>query len=492
MKKVIGIATLALLVLVSLLVVRALTVFSDNQVSPNASFSPLIIDESLVVERFAKAIRFPTISHEDATKFDHQAFSGLHAFIESSYPLVHNKMSKTVISEYSLVYRLAGSDSTLKPALFMGHMDVVPVDSATESQWLHAPFSGDISDGAIWGRGTLDDKVTVFALLEAMEHLLAKGLTPKRTIYFAFGHDEEIGGEQGAAKVADWFAAQNIEFEFVLDEGGAITRGLMVGTERTVAVVGIAEKGYANIRLTVNDDGGHSSQPPEHTAVGVLSQAIVKLENNQLPTDFQFINKTFEKMGYYTDFPTRMAMANLWLLSPLIEGAMLSKPSSAASIRTTTAATMVEGSSKSNILPTQAVGVINYRLMPGMTIDDLVAHVNRTIDDPRVGIEAYMANEASNVSTMDSMGYRLIESTIRTMQNETLVAPYLVQGGTDAKHFTALSDSIYRFMMVELNPETLKQFHGVNEQIPITDYISAIQFYGELIKQSAQGSVNNQ
>ena len=254
----------------------------------------------------------------------------------------------------------------------------------------------------------------------------------------------------------------------------------------------IAEKGYANIRLTVNDDGGHSSQPPEHTAVGVLSQAIVKLENNQLPTDFQFINKTFEKMGYYTDFPTRMAMANLWLLSPLIEGAMLSKPSSAASIRTTTAATMVEGSSKSNILPTQAVGVINYRLMPGMTIDDLVAHVNGTIDDPRVGVEAYMANEASNVSTMDSMGYRLIESTIRTMQNETLVAPYLVQGGTDAKHFTALSDSIYRFMMVELNPETLKQFHGVNEQIPITDYISAIQFYGELIKQSAQGSVNNQ
>jgi carboxypeptidase PM20D1 len=323
-----------------------------------------------------------------------------------------------------------------------------------------------------------------------MEHLLAKGLSPKRSVYFSFGHDEEIGGEQGAAQVADWFAEQNIQFEFVLDEGGAITRDLMVGTDKTVAVVGIAEKGYANVRLTINDDGGHSSQPPEHTAVGVLSQAIVKLENNQFPTDFQFINKTFDKIGHYTDFPTRMAMSNLWLLSPLIEGVMLSKPSSAASIRTTTAATMVEGSSKSNILPTQAVGVINYRLMPGTSIADLIEHVTTTINDDRVNIDVYMANEASKVSTMESMGYRLIEQTIRTMQNDTLVAPYLVQGGTDAKHFTALSDSIYRFMMVELNPKTLKQFHGVNEQIPIKDYLSAIQFYGELIKQSAHVEQN--
>jgi carboxypeptidase PM20D1 len=475
----------AISVLVVLLVVRAFTVFEDNQVEPNQEFEPFALDKSAVIERFSAAIRFPTISYEESNKFDEAAFLGLHRFIESSYPLVHQYMQKTVIGDYSLVYKLPGNSSSLKPVLFMGHMDVVPVDTATRAQWLHDPFGGDVSDGAIWGRGALDDKVTVFALLEAMEHLLAKGLTPQRTIYFSFGHDEEIGGEQGAAEVADWFAQQNIEFEFILDEGGAITRGLMVGTDNTVAVVGIAEKGYANVRLTISDDGGHSSQPPEHTAVGVLSQAIVKLENNQLPTDFQFIKKTFDKMGYHTDFPTRVAMSNLWILSPLIEGVMLSKPSSAASIRTTTAATMVEGSSKSNILPTQAVGVINYRLMPGTSIADLLEHVTTTINDPRVDIDLYMANEASNVSTMDSMGYRLIERTIRTMQNDTLVAPYLVQGGTDAKHFAALSDSIYRFMMVELNPETLKQFHGVNEQIPIKDYFSAIQFYGELIKQSA-------
>jgi carboxypeptidase PM20D1 len=490
MKKGIWLLLGALSALIVLLVLRAYTVFEDNQVVPDKAFQPLLLNETAVVERLASAIRFPTISYEESNKFDKSAFMGLHEFIETSYPLVHQHMRKTVIGEYSLVYELPGASSTLKPVLFMGHIDVVPVDEATRSQWLHEPFSGDISDDAIWGRGALDDKVTVFALFEAMEHLLAKGLSPKRSVYFSFGHDEEIGGEQGAAQVADWFAEQNIQFEFVLDEGGAITRDLMVGTDKTVAVVGIAEKGYANVRLTINDDGGHSSQPPEHTAVGVLSQAIVKLENNQFPTDFQFINKTFDKIGHYTDFPTRMAMSNLWLLSPLIEGVMLSKPSSAASIRTTTAATMVEGSSKSNILPTQAVGVINYRLMPGTSIADLIEHVTTTINDDRVNIDVYMANEASKVSTMESMGYRLIEQTIRTMQNDTLVAPYLVQGGTDAKHFTALSDSIYRFMMVELNPKTLKQFHGVNEQIPIKDYLSAIQFYGELIKQSAHVEQN--
>lgn len=490
MKKGIWLGLLAIILLILVLCFRAMTVFSDNQVEVDSTIHLLDIEETEAVSRLSQAIRFPTISYEDPAKFDHQAFSSIHAFIESSYPNVHKNMQKTVIGDYSLVYRLSGTDSTEKPVLFMGHLDVVPVDSATEAQWLHAPFSGDVSDGAIWGRGTLDDKVTVFALLEAMEHLLANGFTPKRTLYFSFGHDEEIGGEQGAAQVARWFAEQNIAFEFVLDEGGAITRDLMVGTDSTVAVVGIAEKGYANIRLTVNDEGGHSSQPPKHTAVGVLSQAIVKLENNQFDTDFQFIHKTFEKMGYYTDFPTRLAMANLWLLSPLIEGAMLDKPSSAASVRTTTAATMVEGSSKSNILPTQAVGVVNYRLMPGTSVNDLVAHVTETIDDPRVNVEAYMANEASKVSPTDSMGYRLIERTIRTLQNDTLVVPYLVQGGTDAKHFSALSDSIYRFMMVELNPQTLKQFHGVNEQIPIADYLSAIQFYGAIIRQSADADIH--
>ncbi|MEW9798550.1 M20 family peptidase [Alteromonas sp. CYL-A6] len=486
MKKIVLGLLVALIAVVLVLIFRAETAFSDNQVVVSANTPPLALDKDAAVTRFAQAIRIPTISYEDPDKFDKDAFLALHAHIASAFPRVHEAMTKTVINDYSLVYQLPGSDSSLKPALFMGHMDVVPVDEATREQWTHPPFSGEISNDIIWGRGTLDDKITVFALLEAMENLLSQGLAPQRTLYFAFGHDEEIGGNEGAARIAEWFAKQNTEFAFILDEGGALTDGLMVGTDQTVAVVGIAEKGYANIRLTVNDDGGHSSQPPDHTAVGILSQAVVKLENNQLPTDFQFIEKTFDKIGYYTDFSTRLAMANLWLLSPVIEDAMLKKPSSAASIRTTTAATMMQGSSKSNILPTQAIGVVNYRLMPGMTIDQLVTHVRQVVDDPRVQVEAYMANEASDVSNTDSMGYQLIEQTIRSMDSDVLVAPYLVQGGTDAKHFTGMSNSIYRFMMVKLNPTTLKQFHGVNEQIPVADYLSAIQFYAALIQQAAQ------
>lgn len=489
MKKLILSLLLILGVAIVVAVYRAETVFEDTQVPADPGLEFIQFDQDAAVARFAGGIRFPTISYEDPDKFDHEAFTGLRQHIEASFPLVHRHMQQTVVNGYSLVYTLPGKDPSLKPALFMGHMDVVPVDTATREQWLHGPFSGDVENDIIWGRGALDDKVTVFALLEAMENLLQQGLSPQRTLYFAFGHDEEIGGNEGAARIAALFQQQGIEFEFVLDEGGALTEGLMVGTSQPVAIIGVAEKGYANIRLTVNDVGGHSSQPPQHTAVGILSQAIVRLEQHQLPADLRFIQNTFDKIGYYSDYTTRLAMANLWLLSPVIENVMLQKPSSAASIRTTTAATMVEGSSKSNILPTRAVGVVNYRLMPGMTVDALVAHANHAIDDPRVTVAPYMANEASKVSQTDSAGYQLIEKTIRSVSEDYLVAPYLVQGGTDAKHFTGLSDSIYRFMMVKLNPDTLKQFHGVNEQIPVDDYINAVRFYAALIEQAAQGAL---
>ena len=485
------VALITLILLITVIVVyRAHSVFADNQFKPEQALTPIPLDAIGAVERFAESIRFRTISYEDPTKFDDAAFEGLIAHIEASFPLVHQQMEQSRVNKYSLVYKLQGSNASLKPALFMGHTDVVPVDEATRSDWSHGPFSGDIAGDIIWGRGALDDKVTVLALLEAMETLLERGLSPQRTIYFAFGHDEEIGGNNGAAVIAEDFARQGIEFEFVLDEGGAVTEGLMAGVSAPVAIIGIAEKGYANLRLTVKDAGGHSSQPPVNTAVGILSEAIVALENNQFPADLQFIEGTFDKIGFYTEFATRMSMSNLWLFSPLVEKAMLGKPNTAASVRTTTAATMVQGSSKSNILPTQAIGVVNYRLLPGDTVEKLKAHAIAAINNPRVNVEVYMANEASKVSSTDSYGYRLLEQTIRKLDDSILVAPYLVQGGTDAKHFTDLSNSIYRFMMVRFNAESLKRFHGINEQIPVEDYLQAIQLYAAMIEAAASGNTD--
>ncbi|MGY0603366.1 MAG: M20/M25/M40 family metallo-hydrolase, partial [Paraglaciecola chathamensis] len=274
---------------------------------------------------------------------------------------------------------------------------------------------------------------------------------------------------------------------FVLDEGGVVTQDMLPGVTSPVAIIGIAEKGFVNLRLTVNAAGGHSSQPPANTAAGILAQAIVKVEAAPFSTDMRFIQDTFKHIGFATDLATRLPMANLWLFSPVVENMMLNIPSSAASIRTSTAVTMLKGSSKSNILPTEAEAIVNFRILPGDTVNSVTQHITKAIDDPRVKIEAFMANEASPVSSTQSYGYQLIEQTIRRLDQDLLVAPYLVQGGTDASKFYGLSDNVYRFMMVKLTPSTMKRFHGVNEQISVEDYLRAIQFYYAMVKQAAQG-----
>lgn len=486
MKKLIIFVLLLIAIVASIAVVRTYTYFEDIQVIVESPLVPVKFNHDSAIQRYATSIQFPTVSNDDRTLFNPKPFLQFHQHLQDSFPLVHQQTKRTIVNNYSLVFHLAGSDNSLKPVLFMGHMDVVPVDEATADQWQHPPFSGNVVDGVVWGRGTMDDKVSVLALMEALELMISKGIKPKRGLYFAFGHDEEIGGTEGAAKIAEYFRAKNIEFEFVLDEGGAITEGLLAGIEQSVAIIGIAEKGYVNLKLTVNAAGGHSSQPPDHTAAGILSQAIVNIEANPFPTNLAFTQLTFDYVGKYAPFATKLAMSNLWLLSPIVEKTLLAVPSSAASIRTTTAATMLKGSSKSNILPTQATAVVNFRILPGDSVEFIETRVKEIIADDRVEIEAYMINAPSEVSSTDSYGYRLIEHTVRALDQDVLVAPYLVQGGTDAKHFYGLSNNIYRFMMVKLTPKTMKRFHGVNEQLAKKDYIRAVQFFYAVLLRSAQ------
>jgi carboxypeptidase PM20D1 len=316
---------------------------------------------------------------------------------------------------------------------------------------------------------------------------LSQGLTPERDIYFAFGHDEEVGGE-GAKVIAEYFAAQNIRFEFVLDEGGVITDGILPGATQPIALVGVAEKGFANFKLSVKGEGGHSSQPPAHTASGILASAIVKVENNPFAPTMKFFNMMFDNIGYSMPLASRLPLANLWLLEPMVVKSLLTSTSSAASARTTTAVTKLQGSTKSNVLPTLATAVVNFRILPGDTVDSIRAHLEKVIDDPRVELTVELATEASKVSPTDNIGFKLIESTIRRLDDNILVSPYLVLGATDARHFQHLSDNIYRFMMVKLTPETLKQFHGLNEQLKIEDYLNAVQFYYAMIEQTAMGT----
>ena len=481
MKKLLALA-LPALALAVLLLLRAHTAFPDRQRTDAARITPVELDAASLAERLGAALRFPTISYDDRSQFDPEAFLALHRYLAAQYAHVHSVGERRVINDYSLVYRFEGRDPGLKPVLFMGHMDVVPVDPATADDWIHAPFSGAVVDGVVWGRGAMDDKLTGMALMEAMEALLARGERPARTVYFAFGHDEEVGGGDGAAQIAAHFRSDGIEFEFVLDEGGAVTDGLIPGLDSPIAMIGTAEKGYVNVHLNVEAPGGHSSQPPPHTAAGILAAAIVRIESHPFPADLGAMDGNFAFLGHHFPLGMRIALANRWLFGTLVERTLLDNPATAASIRTTTAVTMLEGSSKSNILPTMAEAVVNLRILPGDTVAGVRDRIEAVIDDPAVAVTAHMGIEPSPVSPTDSFGFRLLERTIRGMDPTILVAPYLVQGGTDAKHFTDLSTSVYRFVMFRADATSMQRIHGVNEQIAVEQYVNAVRFYHALLQ----------
>ena len=476
----------ALVGLVVIMIVRANIVFEDIQLPPAEGLPQVALDEDGAVERMAGAIRYRTVSYDDRSNFDADTFLAFHDYLRQSFPLVHERADKTVVNGYSLLFHIAGSDPALKPVLFMGHMDVVPVDEVTLAEWTHDPFAGTIADGIIWGRGTIDDKLSVMSFLEATETLLADGYQPTRSLYLAFGHDEEVGGKDGAGEVAKYLQDRGIEFELVLDEGGVITEGTFQAVDRPVAIIGVAEKGYVNLRLRVDDEGGHSSQPPPQSALGIVSRAVVKVEDNPFPAELTFLKQTFDAIAPYTSFGNRLAMANTWILGPIITSRLLDDRTTAASLRTSTAATMASGSSKSNILPTRAEAVINFRILPGETAESVRDRVVGIIDDDRVEVIMEYAIDPSPVSPTESMGYELLARMIRGFDDEILVAPYLVQGGTDARYFYSVSPNVYRFVMARATPDTLRRVHGIDERIPIDDYLMAVRFYHAVIRQATE------
>lgn len=484
-KAIIGLGAV-LLGLFAIAVFRANAVFEDVQLPPAENLAQVELDKDRVVDRMAGALRFRTVSHDDRSNFDADAFLAFHEYLRGSFPLVHERAELTLINDYSLLYHVAGSDSSLKPVMLMGHMDVVPVDDVTLAEWSHDPFAGEVIDGEIWGRGALDDKLSVMSFLEAVEALLRDGFEPQRSLYLSFGHDEEVGGQEGAKAVADHLEGQGIEFEFVVDEGGVVLDGVIQSVDRPVAMVGVAEKGYLNLRLRVDAPGGHSSRPPPQSGLGILSRAIVKLEENPFPTELTHVRKTFAAYAAHARFIDRLAMANTWLFSPVIRSVLLNDQAVAAAMRTTTAATMASGSSKSNILPTRAEAVVNFRILPGETAELVRDRVVDIIDDERVEVIMETNINPSPVSPTDSMGYKLLAQTIRGFDDEILVAPNLLIGGTDARYFHAVSDNVYRFIMVRANPDTLNIVHGIDERIAVEDYLTAIRFYYALIQEATR------
>jgi carboxypeptidase PM20D1 len=348
------------------------------------------------------------------------------------------------------------------------------------------PFAGVVADGYIWGRGALDDKGSALAILEAAEHLLERGVQPPRTLIFAFGHDEETSGERGAQAMAEQLAARGVAPAFVLDVGVAVLEGMITGVDEPVATVSIGEKGYVSVELTTKADGGHSSMPPRSTAIGVLSHAIERLERNQAPANIQAaMGRTLEYLGPEMSFLQRTVLANLWLFAPLVEWQMGQAPQTNAAIRTTTAATMFDGGVKENILPVGARAVVNFRILPGETVDSVTEHVRAAIDDPRISIRVLDGgNNPSPMSDPDAPAFAQVARAIRAAFPDAVVVPSLALGATDARHYTGLSPNVYRFSPMRMTPKDLTRVHGTNERIGVEDYVNRIRFYAELMASS--------
>ena len=475
-KAALGVA-LGLLLLIATLFYRA-SRFTSRQVEVPPG-TPIAVDTAGAAARLAGALQFRTIS-------DVAEFARFQEYLRARFPKLHARLKREVINGSSLLYTWQGTDTTLAPILLMAHQDVVPVEA--ESAWTYPPFAGRIADGYVWGRGALDDKGNLMAIFEAVEQLVAAGAVPHTTIYLAFGHDEEVGGLSGAARTAAVLASRGVHLAYVVDEGGAITTGLVPGIAGPVALVGIAEKGYVSLELTVQAEGGHSSMPPPQTAVGILGEAVAELEEKQMPRRISGATAAMlDYIGPEMSFSRRLALGNRWLFSGMIERQFGATPSGNAMLRTTTAPTIITAGVKDNVLPSAARAVVNFRILPGDSVAGVLAHAKDVIDDPRVTIRVLggFAQEPSPVSPDSSMSFRLMQNTLRRVAPGVIVTPWLVVGGTDSRHYDKLTANVYRTGALSLTRADLARIHGTNERVGIADYARNITFYITLLKNSA-------
>jgi|TARA_B110000967_G_C18855703_1_gene547092 carboxypeptidase PM20D1 len=436
---------------------------------------PAIKIPDLAVHRFQSGIRYRTISFGDGRLPNKEVFSGFLDHIKNSFPLVDSLLIKRTMGDYTLLFEWKGL-SEESPGLIYAHYDVVPIDSLSLSAWKSPPFAGTIVDESIYGRGTLDNKVDVFAILEAMEMLLSQGFQPKNTLYFGFGHDEEIGGKEGAAQIANYFKEQGIRLSFSLDEGAPLLDGEMMGLNQPLALISIAEKGYVSYQLTINTEGGHSSTPTKNNTIASLARAIIRLEENQFDYLMQPVRDQLRYLGAEMSFFKRMIFANAWLTQNLI----LKK----LNAHTTTVATLIQGGFKDNVIPTTASVTVNFRIMPGQTIQNVHDHVVKVIDDSRITLSILQGGgqEPSPVASVHTEAYTIIEKSIKQVFGEVIVSPFLLPGGTDSKHFVEVTDHCYRLNAAQITNIEAAGFHGLNEHITVISFQNAIRFYHQLIQ----------
>ena len=412
------------------------------EVKEAKSFPAEAVDLDRFKRNLSDSIKFQTISDRDSDKVDWSKFEQFHSFLRERYPLIHQKLSLEIVGKASLMYFWQGTDSSLDPIAMLAHQDVVPISPGTESAWEHDPFGGEEADGFIWGRGALDIKNHLIGVMEAIETLLEEGFTPQRSIYILFGHNEEIMDRE--------------------------TSGATF---------------YADFEISIDAVGGHSSQPPKHTALGKMANVIRDLENNQFKAELTpMMQELFDRIGRRVCFPAKLITCNLPLLKPLVLEIMKQIPPAACMTRTTTGVTMASGSPAPNVLPQRATINVNFRIMPGETIADVEQHIRKVSSVKDIEVKLVKGKEPSAISPTDSKAFQAIEEICYGMNQKNLVAPYLVMGGTDACNYEAVCENIYRYSPYMVNTELLLTTHGTNERIPVDCLADGIAFFKRYIR----------
>lgn len=475
---------IAVALVLAVLTLVGVLAYNTMQYTPvevtDAQLVDLGADIQAATQHLSNAITYQTVS-DDLNRPDFPAFL---TFLDETFPTFAATTEKTVLDANTPLYAWKGQDDTLPSVLLAAHYDVVPIPPGSLEKWDHDPFAGTVEDGFVWGRGTLDNKGALIAMVSAADHLMKAGFTPQRTIYFSFGGDEEIGGD-GALSVANFLNDNGVDLEWALDEGSFVLDKIIPGLDQPVASINLSEKGYLTLTLIATSPGGHSSMPPRQTAVGQLARAIDRLQNQPVPGGLTGISEDFfDGLGRHFSIEQRVVFANRWLFNPLLERILSGSASTDAMLRTTTAPTMLSGSSTENVLASEATATVNFRLHPRDTVEDVIAHVRSAIDDDGIEIRVNegFGTPASPVSSADTAGYRDIESSILAAFGPLATVPGLTIAATDARHYAKAADAAYRINPFKITADDLLRFHGINERLSIENLERGINFFGSLIQ----------
>lgn len=470
----------ALAIFLAVILLRA-AAFKPHTLNDNREYREESFDKDAAIAALGELVRCKTVSRYTREAEDDAEFEKLISLLPTLYPHVFEKCTMQRMDDRALLFHWKGKNDG-EPAVLMAHYDVVPVDEP--ETWTKPPFEAIIEDGVMWGRGTLDTKVTINGVLSSANHLIAEGFEPENDVYFAFSGGEEVNGK-GAVNIVEYFREKGITPAIVVDEGGAVVENVFPGLKQPCALIGIAEKGMLDLKYEVESNGGHASAPKPHTPVGVLAKACTRVESNPFKYHITMpVEKMFDTLGRHSTFPYRVIFANLWCFAPVLD--MLAKSSGGemnALLRTTVAFTQMSGSSATNVIPQNASMVSNIRLNPEDTMESAMSYIEGVVKDEKVKLSRIDGMDPSRISTLDCDGWKKLSLAVSDTWRDAIVSPYLMVQCSDSRHYGAISDRVYRFSAMALSSAERSTIHGVDERIPLDTIWRAVEFYIRLIRQ---------